>query len=263
MLSKNQEQYFIEALNEVYGEIHSKYQSLEFSTRKNLSIDHILEYLNRARRVNGILPLTRKDIEAEYIKKASGLRPDGGIWFVNSRKDNAPIIFFVLEVKHQGLYTGYTPMSDADWKNKKAASDDLLTPRDERPPQNQGNAIERFAKNLNAFRTLNELYEFNPYVIFCDGFDFFMKEEYTLFQHQKYAKKYKGRDSSIRMRLIAGNCFKALNEIYITGESVGHIKIYPATIMARMKKWERHEIKDILYKSIEKSLSHLHQIGEI
>ena len=263
MLSKNQEQYFIEALNEVYGEIHSKYQDLEFSTKKNLSIDHILEYLNRARKVYGILPLTRTDIEADNTK-ADGLKPDGGIWFVNSKKDGYPLIFFVLEVKHQGLYTGYKPISKNDWKNKRSVVNDAMVLNDEeRPPQAQGNAIERFAKNLNAFRTLSELYEFNPYVIFCDGFDFFMKEEYALFQHQKYAKRYKGTDSSIRMRLIAGNCFKALNEIYITGESVGHIKIYPATIMARMKKWERHEIKDILYKSIEKSLSHLHQIGEI
>src|SRR3989344_3809091 len=47
---------------------------------------------------------------------------------------------------------------------------DPSIPQAERPPQAQGNAIERFAKNANAIKTLTSFYGYNPYVVICEGF---------------------------------------------------------------------------------------------
>ena len=118
-LSKTQEKEFIDALNEVWEEVQNQYSDVQFENlhsiglKQALDIDFILQYLNRARKKHALPTLTRKDIEAERTN-AKGLKPDGGVWFIRSKIDNEPIIFLVVEVKHQGLYTGYTPISYTD-----------------------------------------------------------------------------------------------------------------------------------------------------
>ena len=250
-ISKGQEKDICGALNDVYTSTLHKYKHLEIKTIRKFDIDQILAYLNRPRKMRKQPLITKKDIEAEHTR-AKGLMPDGKIWLVKSKKSDDWLIFCVVEIKHQGSYKGYTPMtkSDAERKGKKSPY----------PPQAQGNAIERFAKNLNAFRTLNKAYNFNPYVIFCDGFDFYMKEEYPIFKKMPHAKNYKNTDSSIRMRLISGNEFKKLNEIYVVCDKEGSC---PATIMAKMEKWKREEVVTIMEEIIATSLKHLASIGEI
>ena len=250
-ISKVQEKEFSDALIETFNKLTKKYPNLKFDIINNFEIESIIKYLNRGRKIKNKKALSKKDIEAENTQ-AKGLKPDGKIWIVESKKDKFPLIFCVVEIKHQGKYDGYTPITKTDAKKQGIKKEPF-------PPQAQGNAIERFAKNLNAFRTLNRDYDFNPYIIFCDGFDFHNKDEFNIFKHQPYSKKYEGKNSSIRFRLIAGNEFKKLNKIYVVCED----GVCPATIMARMKKWEKEEIERVMIKFINKSLKHLQNIGEI
>lgn len=136
-------------------------------------------------------------------------------------------------------------------------------PIEVRPPQAQGNAIERFAKNANAIRTLTSFYGYNPYVVFCEGFDFFFKEDYKIFSKQPHSDRYKGRDSSIIMRLIAGNDWMPVNDIYVLCQAHGDTKVCPATVMARMPKWEAEEIQNVLLKVMDISIDYLREIREV
>ena len=179
---------------------------------------------------------------------------------MQSKKDNFNHIVGALEVKHQGEYDGYTPISDSEWRKKKG---DPSIPRDKRPPQAQGNAIERFAKNANAIRTLTSFYGYNPYIVICEGFDFFLKKDYKIFQKQPHSARFKDKYSSILMRLIAGNDWLPLNKIYVDCFQYGGTKVCPATIFARMPKWSAEEIAKIALAVIDKSLSRLRQLDEI
>lgn len=263
LLSKDQEDEAKVASNIVWERINEKYPDYEFNNlttlgRKDLDAEYALDYLNRGLKMKG-LP-KRKASELQAFDSASGIKPDGGIFFVRSKIDGFDHIIGSLEVKHQGEYDGYTPISDSDWKRRKG---NLSVPRSERPPQAQGNAIERFAKNANAIKTLTSFYDYNPYVVFCEGFDFFLKSDYKVFEHQTHSERFKGRDSSILMRLIAGNDWMPLNEIYVGCIKHGRTKICPATIFARMPKWKPEEIADVLAEVIDRSLVHLKELGEL
>lgn len=48
------------------------------------------------------------------------------------------------------------------------------------------------------------------------------------------------------MRLIAGNDWMPVNEIYVRCQEHGDTKVCPATIMARMPKWEPGEVEGVL-----------------
>ena len=261
--SKIQEDTATEAAQLVWDEITKKYPQYKFSTlqslgMKDFSAHHALAYINR-----GLLlsqqPL-RNSTELQAITTSSGIKPDGGIFFIQSKIDGFNHIITALEVKHQGEYDGYTPLSDSDWKKKNG---DPTVAKNDRPPQAQGNAIERFAKNANAIRTLTSFYDYNPYVVFCEGFDFFLKKDIPIFSHLPYAQKYSHGDSPILMRLIAGNDWLPLNKIYVTGIEHGEGRIHPATIFAQMPKWTARQIADILLEVIDKAITHLHHAGEI
>lgn len=262
-LSKAQEDTAKIAAKIVWKEIIVKYPKYDFNNLETLKLKDLdasfaLQYLNRGLKIKK-LPEKKPD-ELQAINSANGIKPDGGIFFVKSKLDGFDHIIGSLEVKHQGEYDGYTPLSDSDWKKKNG---DLSIKKENRPPQAQGNAIERYAKNANAIKTLTSFYGYNPYVVFCEGFDFFLKEDYKLFEKQPYAKRFQGKDSSILMRLIAGNDWSALNKIYVRCIEYGDSKICPATIYARMPKWQPKEIANIVLKVIEESLNYLNLIGEI
>lgn len=262
-LSKYQEDTAKIASNLVWETILSKYPSYDFNNFKSLGINDLdakyaLAYVNRGAKLLG-LP-ERELSELQAYDSASGIKPDGGIFFVKSKKDGFDHIIGALEVKHQGEFDGYTPISDSDWKKRKG---DSSIARGDRPPQAQGNAIERFAKNANAIKTLTSFYGYNPYVVICEGFDFFLKEDFTIFEKQNYSDRFKGKDSSILMRLIAGNDWMPLNKIYVSCFKHGKTQVCPATIFAHMPKWSAKKISEIMLEVIDKSLNHLKEIGEI
>jgi len=263
MLSKYQEDAAKVAAQIVWETILKKYPKLKFNNFetlgvKDLDAHYALEYINRGLKTKG-LP-ERKETDLQAFDSANGIKPDGGIFFVQSKKDGFNHIIGALEVKHQGEYDGYTPISNSDWKKKKG---DPSIPQTQRPPQAQGNAIERFAKNANAIKTLTSFYGYNPYVVICEGFDFFLKKDYKIFDKQPYASRFKGQDSSILMRLIAGNDWLPLNEVYVSCFQHGDTQICPATIFARMPKWTAEEIAGIVLAAMDKSIAHLRKIGEI
>ncbi len=263
LLSKGQEDAAKVASNAVWDTILQRYPQLHFNNLETLGLKHLdaryaLEYINRGGKLADMPP--RKLEELQAFDVAEGIKPDGGIFFVQSKKDAFNHIIGALEVKHQGEYDGYTPISDKDWANKGR---DMSIPRAERPPQSRGNAIERFAKNANAIKTLTSFYGYNPYVVICEGFDFFLKENYKIFAGLPYARSFSKSGSPILMRLIAGNDWLPLNRIYVNCSQHGDTQICPATIFARMPKWSAKEITEIVLKVIDKSLTHLHKIGEI
>jgi len=263
LLSKGQEDTAKIASNIVWEAILKKYPKLNFNNLKtfglnDLNAEYALAYINRGLKLAGLPERKLEDLQA--FDSASGIKPDGGIFFVQSKRDSFNHIIGALEVKHQGEYDGYTPISDSDWKRKGG---DLSIPREKRPPQAQGNAIERFAKNANAIKTLTSFYGYNPYVIIAEGFDFFRKEDFEIFKRQPFSKRFKGKDSSILMRLIAGNDWLPLNRIYVNCFRHGDTKICPATIFARMPKWSAEEIAKIMLEVIDKSLIRLHKLDEI
>ena len=263
LLSKAQEDAAKVASNIVWDEINKKYPEYEFNNLetlglKDLDANFALDYINRGLKLVG-LP-ERKASELQAIDSASGIKPDGGIFFVKSKKDGFNHIIGSLEVKHQGEYDGYTPISDTDWKKKKG---DPRIQRAERPPQAQGNAIERFSKNANAIKTLTSFYNYNPYVVFCEGFDFFLKEDFEIFKKQPHSSRFQGKDSSILMRLIAGNDWMPLNKIYVGCVTQGDSKICPATIFAKMPKWTPEEIAKIVLEVIDQAIAHLKSHGEL
>jgi len=264
LLSKEQEDTAKIASNIVWETICKKYPQFCFNNLKTLHLkdlkaEYAIKYINRGAKLAG-LP-ERKLEELQAFDSADGIKPDGGIFFVKSKKeDNFNHIICALEVKHQGEYDGYTPISDADWKKKGR---DPSTLRENRPPQAQGNAIERFAKNANAIKTLTSFYGYNPYVIFAEGFDFFLKEDFKIFEKQPYSFCFKDRDSSILMRLIAGNDWLPLNKVYVDCLQHGNTQICPATIFARMPKWSAEEIAKIMLLVIDKALVHLQKLEEI
>lgn len=262
-LSKYQEDAAKVAAQIVWDTIVKKYPKLQLNNLETLGIKDLdahyaIDYINRGLKTRG-LP-ERKEADLQAFDSANGIRPDGGIFFVQSKKDGFNHIIGALEVKHQGEYDGYTPISDSDWKKKKG---DPSIPQAERPPQAQGNAIERFAKNANAIKTLTSFYGYNPYLVICEGFDFFLKEDYKIFKKQPYAERFKGKDSSILMRLIAGNDWLPLNEVYVNCFQHGDTQVCPATIFARMPKWTAEEIAEVMLAVIDKAIAHLRKIGEI
>lgn len=247
----------------VWKTILKKYPKLSFNNLKTLGLqdlnaEYALSYINRGAKLSGLPERKMKELQA--FDSASGIKPDGGIFFVQSKKDDFNHIIGALEVKHQGEYDGYTPISDYDWKKRGG---DPSIPRYKRPPQAQGNAIERFAKNANAIKTLTSFYGYNPYVVFAEGFDFFLKEDFKIFKKQPYSVRFKDKDSPILMRLIAGNDWLPLNRVYVDCFQHGDTQICPATIFARMPKWSAKEIARIMLEVIDKSLAHLHKIDEL
>ena len=247
----------------VWEKLLTRYPKYDFNNMETLGLKHLdakyaLNYINRGLKLNNLPKRNKNQLQA--IESASGIKPDGGIFFVKSKTDGFNHIIGSLEVKHQGEYDGYTPLSDADWKRRNGDPDIELR---DRPPQAQGNAIERFAKNANAIKTLTSFYGYNPYVVFCEGFDFFRKEDYEIFKDKPYANRYDGKDSSILMRLIAGNDWLPLNKIYVNCRQHGDTTICPATIFARMPKWSAREMAKITMNVIDTTLKHLKNIGEI
>lgn len=262
-LSKAQEDVAKTASNLVWERINVKYPDLEFNNLttlglKELKASYAIQYINRGLKLKG-LPM-RELSKLQAIESAGGIKPDGGIFFVKSKKDNFDLIIGALEVKHQGEYDGYTPISDTEWKKKKG---DTSIKREHRPPQAQGNAIERFAKNANAIKTLTSFYNYNPYVVFCEGFDFFLKEDVSIFEKRAHSGKFKGKDSSILMRLIAGNDWLPLNTIYVDCIDYGENKICPASIFARMPRWSVEEVVSVMLETIDRSITHLRKIKEL
>lgn len=262
--SKRQEDKAVLATHNVWNKIIDKYPELDFQSLRTLKmnfLDHkfAIDYMNRGYLLEGKPVKNINDLQAH---KARGIKPDGGIFFVKSHKDNFLHIVCALEVKKQGNYNGYTPISPSDWRKKNPDNDNMPEAKD-RSPQAQGNAIERFAKNANAIKTLTSFYGYNPYIVMCEGFDFYLKDNYNIFKNQKFSNKYKNADSAIIMRLIAGNDWLPINKVYVDCIQHGKSKVCPATIFAHMPKWSTEEIEDIMLQVIDKSLTHLKAIGEI
>lgn len=252
---------------QVWDSLHDKYKQYRFANLKSLGITSLepefcVNYLNRGYKRARLPTINLNDFQA--FDSAGGIKPDAGVFFVKAKDDDFYHIIGTLEVKHQGEYNGYTPISNSDWKKSKyrrAGPENLDI--SQRPPQAQGNAIERFAKNANAIKTLTSFYGYNPYVVLCEGFDFYLKEEFYIFEKQPFSDRFKGHDSAILMRPIAGNEWMSLNKVYVICFEHGQTKKCPATIMARMRKWTTGEGVKIMLDVIDIALKHLKSIDEI
>ncbi|MFY9463190.1 MAG: hypothetical protein WAP52_03330 [Candidatus Sungiibacteriota bacterium] len=66
---------------------------------KDLNAQYALKYIHRGVKLTGTPP--RKLEELQAFDSADGIKPDGGIFFVQSKKDSFNHIIGVLEVKHQ------------------------------------------------------------------------------------------------------------------------------------------------------------------
>jgi hypothetical protein len=262
--SKVQESEIVLAVNAAFEIVKSEFPQFRFSymhKKGGWTAYNSVEYINHFHSKNNLDIIDPSTLDS--IDSADGVSPDGGICFIES-KDGFKHIILVSEAKHQGRHDGYTPISDSGWakecsKNKKL---DPNIPIEDRPKQANGNAIERAFKNSNTFQGLTSIYGYFPYVVFCDGFDFRTKQDYSLFSHQKFASKYNA-DSTIRMRLVSGNYFMPLNNSYVFGAKRGHSTVYPASIYARMAKWNHQEMVDVFSDVMRKSIIHLQSIGEL
>ncbi|MCF8135297.1 MAG: hypothetical protein K9J32_07370 [Synechococcus lacustris] len=262
--SKLQESEIVLAVGDAFDVIKSEFPNCRFSymhKKGGWTAYNSVEYINHFHLKNNLDVIDPSTLDS--IDSADGVSPDGGICFIESKSGFKHIIL-VSEAKHQGRHDGYTPISDSGWakeclRNKKL---DPNTPIEERPKQANGNAIERAFKNSNTFQGLTSIYGYFPYVVFCDGFDFRTKQDYSLFSHQKYASKY-NIDSTIRMRLVSGNYFMPLNNTYVSGAKRGYSTVYPASIYARMEKWTHQEMVDVFVDVMRKSIIHLQSLGEV
>ena len=96
-----------------------------------------------------------KPCEIEENKKVS-MKPDGGIVFLKNRISGHLVPILISEDKHQGT----NDKLHAKGKKRQAT----------------GNAIERFAKNMNMLKTLCKGLSYFPFVIFAAGCDFHKTE---------------------------------------------------------------------------------------
>lgn len=257
VVSKVQEQEIVSAVNQALQQIQTEYPHLQFHTTKEWTARQGCEYINYYNKKNNLPIIDAETLDS--INCSDGVSPDGGIVFVKD-KDGFNHFILISEAKHQGRHDGYTPVSESAWKNhcKTHPDCDPDLEASQRPPQHHGNAIERAFKNSNTFQGMTSIYGYNPYVIFCDGFDFFREEDFHIFSHQPFAeKKYAGKSSPIRMRLVSGNYYCPLNEQYVLGIKRGNSTLYPATIYARMPKWTIEEMVAILHDVMIQSVNHL------
>jgi hypothetical protein len=119
ILSKSQEDAAKVASKIVWETVIKKYPELSFNNFQTLGIKDLdakyaLAYLNRGFKLQKLLE--RKEVDLQAFDSAEGIKPDGGVFFVQSKKDGFNHIVGALEVKHQGEYDGYTPISDSVWK---------------------------------------------------------------------------------------------------------------------------------------------------
>lgn len=256
VVSKVQEQEITVAVNKALDEIILQFPNHKFSKAKEWNAFDGCNYINHYNNIHN-LPLINSNT-LDSINDSDGVSPDGGIIFVEGI-DGFKHFVLISEAKHQGRHDGYTPVSASAWKTycKTHPLCDPELPESERPPQQFGNAIERAFKNSNTFQGITSIYNYNPYVIFCDGFDFFREEDFSIFAHQTHSNKYKGKSSPIRMRLVSGNYYCPLNQEYVLGIKRGNSSLYPATIFARMPKWTIDEMVAILKDVMIKSINHL------
>ncbi len=115
-LSKYQEDAAKVAAQIVWETIVKKYPKLKlnnFDTLgvKDLDAHYALEYINRGLKIKG-LP-ERKETDLQAFGSANGIKPDGGIFFVQSKKDGFNHIIGALEGKHQGEKEKRRPINPA------------------------------------------------------------------------------------------------------------------------------------------------------
>lgn len=122
---------------------------------------------------------TFEDVEFNYERETSSIKPDGGVLMITDRNAK-PYPILVTEVKNQGT-------------NDRRAEEGLKK-------QSQGNAIERLGKNVIGLRTYMLDEEIFPFVCFGYGCDF-------------------AEGSSIRDRVITIAQFGKLNKIYLFREA--------------------------------------------
>ena len=260
VVSKVQEQEITVAVDKALQEISLQFSHLKFSKAKEWNAFNGCDYINHYNTLHTLPLIDSNSLDA--INDSDGVSPDGGMVFVDGI-DGFKHFVLISEAKHQGKHDGYTPLSDSAWKSycKSHPNCDPELPEAQRPPQAFGNAIERAFKNSNTFQGITSIYNYNPYVIFCDGFDFFREEDFKIFSHQTHANKFQGKSSPIRMRLVSGNYYCPLNQEYVLGINRGNSKLYPASIYARMPKWTIDEMVDILKDVMIKSINHLVELN--
>ncbi|MCY4089030.1 MAG: restriction endonuclease [Candidatus Saccharibacteria bacterium] len=147
------------------------------------------------------------------------IKPDGGIIILRHRLKKRPDkIVLISEIKRQGT-------NDARIKEGK----DL---------QAEGNAIERFGKNLTGIRAMFNHEKITPFVLFAWGCDFSDNEKLNV------------------SRLSMMNEFYSLNRIYvhkIDGNANNNFYA-PITMYHRNDMWTEQEMLPILKEVAETSI---------
>lgn len=142
--SKKMDKEIIQATNAVIETLEENHPKLQFSHRKTMKANEIIELLSAK------YPAYENDYGRAY--ESSFISPDGGFLFAKDTETGKEEIVLVSEVKRQGT-------NDARLEEGLGI-------------QAKGNAIERLGKNLIGIRAIFKDDDLIPFVVFGHGYDF-------------------------------------------------------------------------------------------
>ena len=203
--SKKQESYVIRSLQEVVDHLGVKFD-------KRIVLNHEKQWLLKD--IVAELQRTYSDVEFHYHFARSSIRPDGGILYIQGKRDD-PLTYPILitEVKNQGT-------------NDLRAQEGL-------PRQAKGNAIERLGKNVIGLRAALMRESIFPFVCFGYGCDF-------------------EADSSILDRVSTMAMFGKLNTPYLHNDE--HGKFNRGSFYFRPEPWSVKEMTAVMQDIAERSV---------
>ena len=185
------------------GRFPNDLQGYELIHKKSISYEKIIKTIKNC----GL----RYEFDTEFFKRT--IKPDGGaIWLEDKTDKEKSRLVLVSEVKRQGT-------------NKQRQ-------KEGKPPQSQGNAIERLGKNLTGIRAMMNHEQITPFVCFGSGCDF--KEDYG--------------DDFVMSKISMMNEFYKLNKLHVYKRDGSSNKncYSPVSMFFREEEWTREEMFEIL-----------------
>jgi len=226
--SKKMEQDVIVALQQTVMYIEKKFR-VRLAHTTDLFLKDIISVLQER----------YQDVDFTCKFERSSMRPDGGILSIVA-KDSRKFPILITEAKNQGT----NELRPKEGKPKQAKGNAIerlgknvigfRTVLLGKPKQAKGNAIERLGKNVIGFRTVLLHESIFPFVCFGDGCDF-------------------APDSSILDRVITISMFGELNKIRVHNEGPNGI-FNRGSFYFRERKWTAGEMQKIMSEVAAKSI---------
>lgn len=202
--STRQEKTLNLAVTSVQNKIKKKFGDISLSHEPEMQLRTVVLQLRK------VYP----DVDFHYYHEKSAMRPDGGILYLKSKKDDRKFPILVAEKKNQGT----NDLREAEGKKKQA----------------KGNAIERLGKNVIGLRTALIGESIFPFVCFGDGCDF-------------------DTSSSIIDRVVTIAMFGSLNKEYVHALGEGG-RFNRGTFYFRVAEWTESEMTEKCYSVAEKAV---------